>query len=433
VTTVKRVLMVAYHFPPIGGAGVQRTVKFARYLPELGYLPDVLTGHGSGVDESLGEDVTLAEELPSQTAIHRISEPEPRRASTNRARLERWLRLESAWRRWWVRGAIDAGATVERPDVIFATMSPFDSAEVGAVLAKAHGVPWVADLRDPWALDEMLVWPTALQRIAETRSMRRHLRRADAIVMNTAESAAELGRRFPELAARTAVITNGFDAADFRAPLAKRNDGAFRIVHAGFLHTAAGRRRTRHLHGALGGANAAVDYLTRSHVFLLEAIRRILARRADLKGILELHLVGQQTEADREESATFVHSHGYQAHEDAVSLVRTADLLFLPMHNLPEGQRATIVPGKTYEYLASGRPILAAVPDGDARDLLARAGTAFLTRPDDVEGMAAAILEAVERREGGAAPAVDRELLAAYERRELTRRLAALFDELTAT
>jgi len=264
--------------------------------------------------------------------------------------------------------------------------------------------------------------------------MRRALRRADAIVMNTPEAGAEVARRFPELASRITVITNGFDAADFEGAAPARADRAFRIVHSGFLHTAAGRRRaTRRLHGALGGANAAVDYLTRSHVFLLEAVERVLSRRPDLEPTLEVHLVGQHSDADREASARFVRLHGYLPHDEAVTMLRTADLLFLPMHNLPEGQRATIVPGKTYEYLAANRPILAAVPDGDARDLLARAGTAFLTRPDDVEGMAAAILEAVERRDGEALPVVDRELLAAYERRELTRRLAALFDELAAT
>jgi glycosyltransferase involved in cell wall biosynthesis len=430
---MKRALVVAYFFPPIGGGGVQRTVKFARYLPDFGYEPVIVTGYGGSITDKLGSDETLAHELSHDLVVHRIAAPEPPPPTLTRARLERWLRIEPAWRRWWVGGAIAAGATAENVDVIFATMSPFDSAEVGASLSKQLGKPWVADLRDPWALDEMLVWPTAVQRLAETRRMRRALRRADAIVMNTAEAAAELGRRFPELASRTTVITNGFDAADFESPVTARSDPAFRIVHAGFLHTAAGRpSRMKNLHHALGGANAEVDYLTRSHVYLLEAAERILSRRPELEPVLEVHLVGPQTEADRAVSARFVHSHGYLPHEESVTLVRTADLLFLPMHNLPEGRRATIVPGKTYEYVATGRPILAAVPDGDARELLTRAGTAIVTRPDDVEAMAEGILAALEARERGAAPPVDADLLAAYERRELTRRLAGVFDGLTA-
>jgi glycosyltransferase involved in cell wall biosynthesis len=109
--------------------------------------------------------------------------------------------------------------------------------------------------------------------------------------------------------------------------------------------------------------------------------------------------------------------------------MQSADLLFLPMHGLPAGHRARIVPGKTYEYLASRRPILAAVPEGDARDLLRRAGSALLCGPSDVDGMADAIATQVDRRQRGeAAPEPDEQVLADYERRALTTRLAEVFD-----
>jgi glycosyltransferase involved in cell wall biosynthesis len=112
--------------------------------------------------------------------------------------------------------------------------------------------------------------------------------------------------------------------------------------------------------------------------------------------------------------------------------MRAADLLFLPMHDLPEGARATVVPGKTYEYMASGQPILAAVPEGDAHDLLSTAGTAFLCRPKDVDQMAAAIVEAYERsRSGAPLPAPPAELLRRYEYRRLARELASVFDQLS--
>ena len=99
------------------------------------------------------------------------------------------------------------------------------------------------------------------------------------------------------------------------------------------------------------------------------------------------------------------------------------------MHDLPTGVRARIVPGKTYEYLASGRPILAAVPDGDARDLLTRAGTGLLCRPDDVAGMAKIIASELERVQRGERPPTLRPgVLEPYERRALTARLAQIFD-----
>jgi glycosyltransferase involved in cell wall biosynthesis len=122
---------------------------------------------------------------------------------------------------------------------------------------------------------------------------------------------------------------------------------------------------------------------------------------------------------------------GYIPHRDSVALIRSADVLFLPMHDLPSGTRATIVPGKAYEYLASGRPILAAVPDGDGRDLLTRAEGLTLCRPADTDAMAHGLSVLLEgwRRRG--TPTYDRStLIAPYERRALTADLVALLDSI---
>ena len=112
-------------------------------------------------------------------------------------------------------------------------------------------------------------------------------------------------------------------------------------------------------------------------------------------------------------------------------LLESADLLFLPMQKLAPGLRSGNVPGKTYEYLASGRPILAAVPEGDARDILSAAGNASLCRPADVTCLAAAIREQIELWRAGAQRAVpDPEVTRLYERRYLTERLAGVLDAL---
>ena len=431
---MRRVLFLAYYFPPLGGAGVQRSVKFVQYLPAFGYDATVVTAPGSSPLDWTPPDETLAAGLPAAARVTRVGGPEPTRSSGWRSRSERWLRVPTEFARWWIDGAVATGAAAEGPfDAIVASMSPFESAEAASQLARRLGIPWIADLRDPWALDEALIYPTRLHRRLEADRMRRALGTADAIVMNAPEATKQLHERFPELRAKRVVtIPNGFDADDFAGPRPARDDGSFRIVHAGFVHAATGRRqrRTRIVRRGLGGSVGGYDVTTRSHVFLLRAVERLLSARPELRHVVEVHLAGVLSEADRTFVQTdVVRERGYLPHPDAVALLRSADLLFLPMHDLRPGTRARIVPGKTYEYLAAGPPILAAVPDGDARDLLRRAGGAMLCRPSDVAAMEAIVAGCVDAwRAGDPRPRATEDVLRRFERRQLTAELAAVLD-----
>jgi glycosyltransferase involved in cell wall biosynthesis len=431
---VPRCLFLAYHFPPIGLSGVQRTVKFVRYLPEFGWEPSVLTGPGDTSVSGLPTDATLAAEVAADVPVVRCAGPEPTPSTGHRARLERWLMLERPWQRWWVESACAAGlAPAKDADVIVASMSPFESAEAADRLSAATGTPWVADLRDPWALDEMLEYATALHRRRELARMRQGLASASAVVMNTAEAAQAVRDAFPELEARPILaIPNGYDAVDFSGPEPALDQKLFRIAHTGSFHTAAGlRRRTMVARRLLGGSLGGVDPLTRSHVFLLEAIRRVLSEDPSLMGRIRLEFAGVMTASDRAAcTVPGVTELGYLAHRQSVARVRGADLLFLPMHGLAPGRRARIVPGKTYEYLAAGRPILAAVPEGDARDLLSQTPTGLICDPDDVPSMARIVREQIRRKDAGE-PALrpPDDVVGGFERRVLTGRLAALLEE----
>jgi glycosyltransferase involved in cell wall biosynthesis len=320
-------------------------------------------------------------------------------------------------------------------EVIYASMAPYESAEAAATIARESKRPWVADLRDPWALDEMIPFPTALHRQREARHMRRQLSTAAALVMSTSEAERRVREAFPELADKPiATIPNGYDPADFADPPPERTDSAFRIVHTGYLHAELGlrHRKTARIRELLGGSARGLDILTRSHVYLLEAIGRLIREEPSLASTIEVHLAGVLTETDRRiaDRSPVVRLLGYVPHRQTVELVRSADLLFLPMHDLPPGVRASIIPGKTYEYIASGRPILAAVPDGDARDILKEAGTAHLCRPADVDAMVEIIRSQIERwSEGEEAPPPDPALLERLDYRNLARQLADVFDD----
>jgi glycosyltransferase involved in cell wall biosynthesis len=427
------VLLVSYHYPPIGGGGVQRVSMLARYLPEFGVDPVVLTGPGLADDHWTPEDPTLLDEV-RDTSVVRVKGPVPSSSEGIRATAERLVGKPGPFSSWWARSvetyAVDRGTKV---DAIIGELIPYPTAFGVERLAHRLGVPWIADLQDPWALDEMWLYPSAVQRMIDRHRMRSTLRSAAAVVMNAPEAARRLQTAFPEFRERSvASITNGYDAADFPLPPPRRADGVFRIVHSGYLHTGFGlrHRRTRRLRRLLGGLPVpAADFLTRSHVYLLAAVAAVLGDDPTLLGAVEVHLLGTTTDDDRAAAAPypFVRYHGYLGHAQATEILRTADLLFLPMQDLPPGTRAGLVPGKTYEYMASGVPILAAVPDGDARDMLTDVGTASVCRPADVNCLAASIRTRIEAwRKGAPLVAPDPAVLARFERRRLTSEMADL-------
>jgi glycosyltransferase involved in cell wall biosynthesis len=431
---LRRVLVLNYHFPPIGGAGSLRGVKLIRQLPELGYEPVVVTGPGLDHGRWRPKDDTLADEIAG-VEVHRAGGPEPQRATGLQARVARWAARPEAWHRWLADALVEAGRGVRDVDLIYADLGPDATAEAAARLSRVLGCPWIADLQDPWALDEMRQYQSAAHRWIDRRRMRRALASASAVVMNTQEAAKVVRDSFPELAGTPVhALPYGYDGSDFRRAEPARDDAAFRIVHTGSFHTQLGQRyrRAPRLQRLLGaGAALPVDVLTRSPLYLVEAIRKVAREHASQAGRIELHLAGLLLDADRAvlDGCPGVNVVGFRSHAETVELMRSADLLFLPMQNLPPGVRARAVPCKAYEYLASGRPVLAAVPDGDGRDLLERAGNVFVVRPDDSDAMADAIAAELLRAERRPSVAAEREqLLRPLERRALNGRLAEVFD-----
>lgn len=430
------VLVVAYHFPPLGGPGVQRSLGFVRYLADFGWSPTVVSVPlGDGVGAGGRVDQTLADAVPGGVEIVRGSTREPGPQRPWRRRWHRWSRIPTPGARWWIASAVESGSRVGGVNLVFASMAPYESAPAAQALAVLHGVPWVADLRDPWALDEMQVRPSRVHLMLERRAMRRGLAGAAAIVANTPEAAREIRESFPSLGSKRIVaITNGFDPVDFAAAAPPVDPTAFRIVFTGGADSALGRRysRQRVLRRVIGGATKAVDLLPRSYYFLGAAVEHALKLRPDLRDLLRVDIVGSVGDQDAEELARHAHVtlHGYLPHGQAVRIMRSADLLYLPLHGLEPGFKANSVPGKMYEYVASGRPILAAVPPGDARDIAASLPQVHVVEPGDVAAIADVIIQLADaKRSGAVPPRIDPAAAERFDRRVLTATLAQLFDE----
>lgn len=434
---MNNVLFIAYHFPPIGGAPVQRTISFLRYLINEGYRAIVITGPGDTYQINTPQDQEQLKEIPTQISVYRVETNEPQDRKGISRKLQRILMLPRPFAKWWISSAIQAGqkAFIENSaKLIYATMSPFESADVASSLSSELGIPWVADLRDAWALDEIQDYPSRLHKKFVLMRMHKLLSTASVIIMNTPEATACLKKTFPDLAKKQIMtITNGFNSPDFQETTLPRNGNKFRIIHVGHFLTDAVKKKQ--LPAILGGVTAGVDVSTRSPIYLFMAIEEYLRINPIFLKKLEVIFVGNMSVSEKKiiESSRISNVcqlTGFMPRKDALKIVRTADLIFLPMHNLPIGKRSTSIPSKLYESMASGRPILAAVPDGDAKEFLTECGTAYISRPDDCDGMVRNIKEVFESwGKGTELKKVNRDFLSRFERKYLTKLLAQEFNK----
>lgn len=387
-----KILYLTYFFPPCGGAGVQRAVKFVKYLPLEGVQPVVITTADFKESRWSPKDDSLATDIRPEQPIYRLHWPEAGHAE-----------IETQ-RRTWIAEAFQI-VQKERPELIFVSVSPFEDLQLASALSAASGLPWIADLRDPWALDEFQLFPHRFARGKAIAKMGEALKSASLVIMNTPEARTEALRALLLEPKRVESLTNGYDEEDIvdePEPTAA-SGSSFTVLHSGSFHTGAGlRQRWRWPEYALLGRTVkGTQFLGRSPYYLFKAAQQLRIARPDLGSRLRLVFAGSHEKADLalmkrfalESITTFT---GYISHRESVGLFRDANLLFLPMHGLSPGSRATIVPGKTYEYIAAPRRILAAVPEGDARDFLSEREGVYLANPTSTRELYSALEQAMQ-------------------------------------
>jgi glycosyltransferase involved in cell wall biosynthesis len=411
--------MIAHHFPPAAGSGSIRALAFTRYLPEHGWRPTVLT---PGAAWASPRDDALALQIPSDVRVVRTRswEPRPRpptasaaapshatRPSAVRSQLGHLKRFPDAHIGWL---PFALGAARRLPlDVAYSTSGPFTSHLVGLLLKKAARKPWVAELRDGWYRWNRAIFPDypAWRDVLERRLEAAALRLADRVVLVTERMANAFRCQYPDLPpAHFRVVSNGFDPAQLTGTAEPANDSTrFTLVHSGAL------------------------YYGRSLSAFLEAARLLSERNPAFGERFELRLLGSLDGGARAEiEASPLRGHvrfvGQVSHAESLGAMRSASALLLVSNTTP-GAEAT-VPGKLFEYLAVGRPVLAVAPaESSTADVLRHTGGGQVVASDDV----AAIAAGLEAAFGGALPpatsGVER-----FSRRALTADLAAIFDEL---
>ena len=311
----------------------------------------------------------------------------------------------------WLPFAVWAGLRLApRVDVLYSSSGPFTSHLVGLVLHVLTRRPWVAELRDGWYRWNRAIFPDypAWRGPLEGWLEGQVIRRAARVVCVTDRMADAFRRQYPDLPAEHfSVVPNGFDPGAHVAVDAHPDHGrggAFTVVHAGALYY--GRSIQPFLHAAARLAQEDADFAR--------------AFRLDLVGSLD-----QTARAEVAESpiAARVVCHGQLDHPSTLARERAADLLLL-VANTTLGAQAT-VPGKLFEYLASGRPVLAIAPrESTTADVLARTGGGWLADGADPEAVYRQLRAAFSRER----VAVDPRQLAPFDRRRLAGELARVLD-----
>jgi glycosyltransferase involved in cell wall biosynthesis len=456
---MKQVLFITYYFPPIGGAGVQRSAKFVKYLPEFGWRPIVLTVRPNdySIHREFKMDGSLSQDVEGRCEVHRTRDYEPRRV---RGALEKlhlfrvfWFLLYPVfWEKefFWALGAIPRALKIireRRPCAIYTSSAPYSLIVVGFLLRLWARVPWVADLRDLWTQDSLLTWPSRLHYRATVAAERFMLRRADTVVANTPLAA----QRMRELlgaarAERVVAIPNGYDEEDIpKGSPSPQNARPLTITHVGTFHDLrhaaggdAGRNWMRRLAGCMSYQPFALDRSMRTPKVLLEGLKIILDRSPELRGKIRLCFIGYLHEGWRarikdlglEDSVAVP---GYVPHAEAMALLGEADVLFCVQVGFEDRAKAVpYVPAKLYEYLATGKPILAPVAEGDTKDVLRRSGLGIAADPVNPEDIACVLLDLYTRHcNGGIRLNPNWKFIQRFERRETAAQLAEVLKNVT--
>ncbi len=410
-------LLVSFYFPPAGGGGVQRPLKLAQYLPAMGVETHVLAPDDP---RWLHRDDGLR--APTQAWVHRAryvgvsgGKPSEVLAGTQglervatRARLQLRRLVVPDENATWAITAIPAGIRIVREhgiDVVVSTSPPPSTHLIAAAIARATGVRWVADLRDSLVAHAHRRADTAATK-AKAAPQRRVARlvasRADAITC-VSEAISEETRAL-EPRGRVVTIANGCDFDDV-AGLGRRPSDRFRITHAGSFF---GRRDPR-------------PFLQAVHDSGLDVVARFVGdfRPGDRSFAESLGL------GDRFELVP------YAPRATSLALQRDSEALLLLIPEA-DGRGRGVLSGKVFEYLAVGRPILAAVPpDGAAAELIRETGAGLVAPPDDTGAIRDALHDLHARWREDGLPDVE---LSDDWRRRLSRRtrveeLAALLED----
>ncbi|PJA27391.1 MAG: hypothetical protein CO189_07150 [candidate division Zixibacteria bacterium CG_4_9_14_3_um_filter_46_8] len=423
---MKRVLFIAFYFPPISGGGVQRPLKFVKYLPEFGWLPDVLT-ISPGSIKSYVKDKMLLAEIPPEVTVHRAYFPDFTRLPLFRGSAakiffepfkNRFLipSNEVTWNPFAFRKAMKI-IERQRPQVILSSSPPNSVHLLGLRLSQKYFLPWVMDMRDEWIhpynMKGFCNLPEGRQ-LKEVELENRGLSASNKIIAVSPLMKEHIIERTGATPDKIEIISNGFDDSDYEdyEDVPPPKGEKFKIM----------------IMGTLG-------WITSVQVFVECLEQLIEAQQIDPERI-EISILSQSRQNKLDEyfpkhfkarTAGNFRFFGFQPHHRAIKMMSEHHAFILILN--PEGK--SVISGRIFEYVRGRRPIIAFIPeDGEAADVIRATNTGEYCAPNSPEKMKAMLLKYYSRWENDEfnyRPNFDE--IDKYNRKALTAKLAKVLDE----
>jgi glycosyltransferase involved in cell wall biosynthesis len=418
----RKVLIIAYYFPPMGLSGVQRTAKFAKYLLKYGWKPTVLTIEPAGYyafDETLLEEVEKAGIKIVRTRSYDINHLFRKRSIVKMPSegLRKILQFFDDLifipdtKIGWKSTAVKVASNLHRSehfDLIFATAPPQTDFLIGTVLKRKFNIPLVVDYRDAWLDYPFKYFPTPLHRFWHKHLEKRVLKAADRVIVTHRRVKEGILRRFPFISYNEVIIVpQGFDPEDFPSVINERQDKSMRmrIAHAGTF------------------------YADRSPRIFLQALANVLHANPRMRGRVEIYFIGNMRKDDQKfikrlDLQNVVNFLGYLPHRECVKNLVESDLLWFIIDNDYQ------TPGKLYEYFGTRKPIIASLVEGYTKQLIEDSGAAICVPINDIKAHEMAIFEQFKRFEQKKLEHVPNVFASKFDRLILTGELAKLFESL---
>ena len=415
---MKKVLMIAYHFPPLAGSsGIQRTLRFVQHLPDLGWQPLVLSASPHAYERTSDD---LMSEVPAGTVVRRAFALDTARHLQIGGRYLGWMARPDRWVSWKF-DAIRQGLKLInefRPDVIWSTYPIATAHVIASALHRKAGIPWVADFRDPMAQDGYPDDPITRQSYlgieADAAAHARHC------VFTTPGAARIYQQRYSAAATRMVVLENGYDEESFASVVqqpqtsnaVERGQRPLIMLHSGIVYPserdpsqlfeALGRLQRA---GALGPADLRIRFRASVHDDLLQS----LARTHGAQEFIEL-----------------CPPIPYRA---ALAEMLAVDALLVLQASNCNAQ----IPAKIYEYLRAAKPILGLTdPDGDTAGVLRGAGLHDIGRLDSADEITEVLPKFVRSWRAGTVVLPRAQVVQRASRRGRAQALVTLLMQATA-